>query len=163
MAQLSTDALFRQATVERLSNDEYAIMAPRAAAALMDAMSDEFSRRILSCSIRKGRSVDEICIEQGVPPSTCYKRMRHLMDIGAIVIERMVVPPTGKRYAVYRSAFSRLEVIWENGSLSAHATVNPDVAEKLQNVWLAMLRKEGKPQGRESLVARQAETGPASR
>ncbi len=124
---------------------EYAITGSPSAAALMEAMSDEFSRRILSCSILKGMSVDQICVEQGIPQSTCYKRIGKLVDAGVLVIERTVVPPTGKRCAVYRSAFSHLDVSWKNGALSAHATVNPDVADKLESLWAAKLRKEGQP------------------
>jgi len=142
VARQSTEALLRQATVERLSKNEYSIMAPGSAAAMMDALSDEFSRRILGCAVDKGRTIGEISVEQGIPQSTCYKRIKRMLEAGVIVIERLVVPPTGKKYALYRSTFSRLYVTWENGQLTARVAVNPGVAEKLQNAWLAMLRKK---------------------
>jgi len=146
VARRFTDGILRQATVERLSKHEYAITAPDSTAAMMEALSDEFSRRILGCAIKKGRTIGEIYVEQGIPPSTCYKRIKRLVESGVMVVERMIVPPTGKKYAVYRSTFSRLYVGWENGQLAARVTVNPEVAEKLENAWLAMLRKksEGK-------------------
>jgi hypothetical protein len=105
------------------------------------AIADEFSRRILGCSIEKGRTVDEICVEQGIPQSTCYKRIIHLVEIGAMVIERIFVSPSGKRFAVYRSAYSHIDISWGNGTLSAYATVNPDIAEKLENARLNRLNK----------------------
>jgi hypothetical protein len=163
VAELSTDGVVRQDTLEALSKDEYAIMAPNAATAMMEAMSDVFSRRILSCTVKKGMSVVEICVEQGIPQSTCYKRIGRLTDVGAMVIEKLVVPATGKKYAVYRSAFSRLDIVWEQGTLSAHVTVNPDAAEKLLNAWLVKLRKGDKPKASESLAPRRKETGLASR
>ena len=97
------------------------------------AMSDEFCRKILSCSVLQGKTVDEICEQEGIPQSTCYRRIRHLVDEGAMVIERIVVASTGRKYAVYRSSFSRFDVRMENGVLSAHVALNPAVAGKLRN------------------------------
>jgi hypothetical protein len=59
-----------------------------------------------------------------------------------MVTEGYVVPPSGKRYALYRSAFSRMDITWENGTLTANAVVNPDIADKLQNRRFAKLRKD---------------------
>ncbi|MDA4132939.1 MAG: hypothetical protein OK454_07420 [Thaumarchaeota archaeon] len=97
-------------------------------------MSDEFSRTILSTSVLRGKTVDEICEEEGIPQSSCYKRMRRLVDEGAMVVERMVVASTGRKYAVYRSAFARVDVTLAGGMLSAYATLNPAVADKLRNL-----------------------------
>ena len=106
-------------------------------AVVVEAMHDEYSRMILSSSVREGKTVDEICDENGIPQSTCYKRIRHLVDEGAMVVERIVVAPTGSKRAIYRSAFTRLEVRLENGLVSARATSNPAVADKLRD-WFRL-------------------------
>jgi len=100
---------------------------------MAEAISDEFSRLMLSSSVLQGKTVDEICEEGGIPQSSCYRRMRHLVDEGAMVIERIVVAPTGRKYAIYRSTFSRFDVRLENGVISVYATLNPAAADKLRN------------------------------
>jgi len=95
-------------------------------------MSDEYSKRILGCSVVKGRTVEEICLEQGIPQSTCYKRVRQLVQAGVMIVERIAASYSGQKYAVYRSVFSRMDVSWENGAMLAYATVNPEVSDKLR-------------------------------
>ena len=111
---------------------EGALLSPRLTEVIAEAVSDEFSRRIMSSSVARGMTVDEICDEEGIPQSTCYRRIRQLVDEGAMVVERIVLTTSGKRYAVYRSTFSRLDVKLENGVMSAHATLNPAAADKLR-------------------------------
>jgi hypothetical protein len=107
-------------------------LSPRLAAVVAEAISDEFSRTILSASMLQGKTVDEICDEEGIPPSTCYKRIGHLVDEGAMVVERIVVASTGRKYSIYRSAFSRLEVRLEDGVISAYGTMNAPAADKVR-------------------------------
>jgi predicted transcriptional regulator len=122
-----------QAVAEPPSNTEGLLLGPRLTEVMAEAISDEFSRLMLSTSVLQGKTVDEICEEGGIPQSTCYRRMRHLVDEGAMVIERIVVASTGRKYAIYRSTFSRFDVRLENGVMSVYAMLNPAVADKLRN------------------------------
>jgi transposase-like protein len=128
------------------------LLSPRLAAVVAEAMSDEFSMTILSSSVSQGKTVVEICNEEGIPQSTCYKRVRHLVDEGAMVVERIVVASTGRKYSVYRSAFSRLEVRLENGVISAKGTLNPAAAEKAR--WTSRVPESPHPLPRETVATR---------
>jgi predicted transcriptional regulator len=112
-------------------NAEGGLLSPRLTEVMTEAISDGVSRAMLSSTVLRGKTVEEICYEQGIPQSSCYRRMRRLIEQGAMVVERMVVASTGRKYAVYRSAFSRLDIRLENGVVSAYGTMNPDVAHKL--------------------------------
>ena len=133
---MSTVTAFKQEAPERPRSEVTA--SPRLASAIAEALADEFSTRIISSSILEGKSIDEICAQEIVPQSTCYRRMKHLVDEGVMVVERIVLLPEGKKRVVYRSAFSRVSVKLENGVLSARVAVNPDVADKLQRARLAV-------------------------
>lgn len=111
---------------------EGTLLSPRLAEVMAEAISDEMSRAILSSTVVRGKTVEEICYEQRIPQSSCYRRMRRLIDEGAMVVERMVVASTGRKYAIYRSAFSRLDIRLENGVISAYGTPNQAVAYKLR-------------------------------
>ncbi len=135
MAKEELSTAFLRQVAGPPSQDESALLGPRLTEVVAKAMSDEFCRRILSCSVLQGKTVDEISEEEGIPQSTCYRRIRHLVDEGAMVIERIVVASTGRKYAIYRSSFSRLDVRLENGVVSAYAALNPAVAGKLRNTF----------------------------
>jgi predicted transcriptional regulator len=130
--QLATEVL-GEAVAEPPSNAEVLLLGPRLTEVMAEAISDEFSRLMLSTSVLQGKTVDQIREEGGIPQSTCYRRMRHLVDEGAMVIERIVVAPTGRKYAIYRSTFSRFDVKLENGVMTMYATLNPAAADKLRN------------------------------
>jgi len=127
---------------EEKSNHAYPSVAINSEAAMMEALSDEFSRRILSSIVERAKSIGEISVERGIPPSTCYKRIKHLLDTEVIVVERIVLPPTGKKYALYRSAFREFRMSWQEGQFTARVVVNTDVAAKLEKGWLATIRKD---------------------
>jgi hypothetical protein len=103
---------------------------------VLNALADEFSRRIVSSTVSEGKTVQEISLEQAVPLSTCYRRTSDLARNGLLMVERIVVTGEGKRYAVYRSSFKGVEMASNLELLSASAELNPDVAEKFHRMWL---------------------------
>jgi hypothetical protein len=94
---------------------------------ILNALGDEISRRILTSAIASGRSVEEISVEQNLPLSTCYRRIRHLVDEGLMILERLVITPAGKRFAIYRTSFS----------VAAEITPNLEVLDKLRTRWMS--------------------------
>ena len=131
---MATTARFQQR-----GNDKAAVMIVlngALARCVVEALSDEFSRRIVSSTVDEGKTVQEISLEQAVPLSTCYRRASGLANEGLLMVERIVVTGEGKRYAVYRSSFRGVEIISNLEVISATAELNPDVAEKFNRMWL---------------------------
>jgi hypothetical protein len=98
----------------------------------LTALSDEFSRRILVSTVSKGKTVQEISAEQAVPLSSCYRRAHDLVDRGLLVVEKIVVTAEGKRYAIFRSCFERVEIELNLSEISVSVKMNEDVADKFQ-------------------------------
>jgi len=105
--------------------------------AILSALGDESSRKILTSAIARGKTVEEISAEQNLPLSTCYRRMRNLLSGGLMILERTVVTPAGKRYAVYRTTFSRAAIGFNGGEIAVEVTPNMDIIEKLRRKWLS--------------------------
>ncbi len=103
---------------------------------VLNALADEFSRRIVSSTVGEGKTVQEISLEQAVPLSTCYRRTSELARNGLLMVERIVVTGEGKRFAVYRSSFRGVQMASNLELLTASAELNPDVAEKFHRMWL---------------------------
>ena len=104
---------------------------------LLSALGDESSRRILTSAIASGKTVEEISAEQDLPLSTCYRRIRHFVDEGLMILERLVVTQAGKRFAVYRTTFSDVTIRFYPGEIAVETTPNMEVLEKLRTRWLS--------------------------
>jgi hypothetical protein len=108
-------------------------------ATLLSALGDEASRSILNSAISCGKTVEDISAEHGLPLSTCYRRINQLVGEGLMIVERMVITPSGKRYAVFRTTFSRATINFDYGELSVELTPNEDVVEKVRNKRLSSI------------------------
>jgi len=125
--------------LEHKENDkvgEMIVLNGALARGILTALADEFSRRIVSSTVKEGKTVQEISLEQAVPLSTCYRRTGELSRNGLLMVERIVVTGEGKRYAVYRSSFTSVQISSNIEVTSASARINPDVAEKFHLLWM---------------------------
>lgn len=100
--------------------------------AMLDALGDEPSRTILRTAISSGKTIEQIAEEQGLALSTCYRRVRKLVDMGLMLLERTVVTRAGKRFGVYRTAFATATVWFDAEEVRIEVSPNPDVVDKLR-------------------------------
>lgn len=122
--------------------DFQTVAIPEVERAVLVAISDDSSRKIMASTIYAGKTIEEIVAETGVPPSTAYRRIHDLCERGVLVLERVVVTATGRRYSIYRSAFKDVKVDIEAGRLAVAVTPNRDVAEKLYKKWRSIIGPE---------------------
>lgn len=126
-----------QEAKSRDQSEDMAIRSAEMSKAFLSALGNESSRRILDSAITCGKTVEQISAEQRLPLSTCYRRVREFMDEGLMILEKMVVTQTGKRYAVYRTSFSRATISFNGGEVSVGIFPNLDIIEKLRRRWLS--------------------------
>lgn len=105
---------------------------------ILNVLGDELSRRILTSAITSGRSVEQISAEQNLPLSTCYRRIRHLVDEGLMIQERIVISQAGKRFAIYRTSFSDVAITFDRGEVAAEITPNFAILDRLRTRWMSM-------------------------
>jgi hypothetical protein len=107
--------------------------------AVVSSLLDGSSRKILMSTIEAAKTVESISAETGVPLSSCYRKIADLVSERMLVIERMVMTPTGKKYAIYRSAISGIHIDMGRGRIAVSVMPNADVTEKVRSAWLAHL------------------------
>jgi DNA-binding HxlR family transcriptional regulator len=83
--------------------------------AILEALCDQNSRKILSSILLKSLSIQEICFEQDIAPSTCYRRMRALLADGIVV--RKLVMSQGKKSSSYAATFKSVTIGFDSGKL----------------------------------------------
>ena len=108
------------------------------AQAFIQGLADEYSRKILLSAIPGAKSVEDLSRENGIPLSSCYRRVHELLDAQLLLIERIVLTPEGKKYELLRSAYRAVTVSLVGGVMRVDVEINEDVAEKLRRMWLTM-------------------------
>lgn len=67
------------------------------------AMSDRYARKILASTILEAKSIEEISRENGIPISTCYRRVHELIRLQLLKTESTIVTTAGKRFETFKS------------------------------------------------------------
>ena len=102
------------------------------------AISDELSKRILLSVASEGKTAQQISVEGALPLSSCYRRIRELVEQGLVVVERIVVTPEGRRYALYRGSFRSVEMAADLSQVMVTAEINAAVADKFRLKWFCL-------------------------
>jgi DNA-binding Lrp family transcriptional regulator len=106
--------------------------------ALIRALADEYSRKILLGTISRATSVEELSQAQGIPISTAYRRVGEMREIGLLTVEKTIITQEGKKFETFRSAFRAIHVDLNQGEIVIDAELNEDVATRLSRLWSSM-------------------------
>ena len=92
--------------------------------AILNALLDDYSRKILDSTIDKAKSITEIIREQNIPMTSTYRRVKLLVDSKLIKVERSMVTEDGKRYYLYLSSIKNASIKYNEGELIVEITPN---------------------------------------
>ena len=95
---------------------------------IVDALLDEYSRKILDSTIDESKSITDIMREQDIPMTSTYRRVKSLMDNKLVRVERSMVTDDGKRYFLYLSNIKDASIQFNKGELLVEIT--PNIREK---------------------------------
>ena len=95
---------------------------------IVNALLDEYSRKILDSTIDEAKSITDIMREQDIPMTSTYRRVKLLMDNKLVKVERSMVTHDGKRYFLYLSNIKDASILFNKGELIVEIT--PNIREK---------------------------------
>jgi len=93
--------------------------------AVLLAMSDRYMRRIIAATMVDDKSIEDIAKEKEIPVSTCYRRVRELVGLRLLRIERTIITETGKKFETYKCAFSDAKISMSSVGFAVEVTVIP--------------------------------------
>jgi DNA-binding transcriptional ArsR family regulator len=105
---------------------------------ILSALSDEYSRKILTATIEMALSALELSKKYEIPITTVYRRIEELVEAGLIAAVKSGRTTDGKWYDLYRSLLRRIDVSFENGDVRIDVTVNEHVADKFTRMWTSI-------------------------
>ncbi len=94
-------------------------------AEILKLMSDEYMRKIVASAASAAKSVEEISKENGIPISTCYRRVRELVDTGILREQSIILNGEGKKYQTYSSELKEARINLSNKGLTIETTFLP--------------------------------------
>lgn len=98
--------------------------------ALLTALADEPSAKILASTAFQPRSVMDLIRDEAIPSSSAYRRVHELEEAGLLVVARTIVNPDGKSYQMYKATFREVSVAFRAGEIEIQATPNLDAVQK---------------------------------
>ena len=93
---------------------------------VLDALSDDYSRKILNYTIEQPRSVVDIVKALDVPMTTAYRRVNTLTDQKLLKVTGSIVTDDGKKYFLYQSKIKAIYVVFGLESLNVQIIENKD-------------------------------------
>jgi DNA-binding Lrp family transcriptional regulator len=90
---------------------------PKERDAILLALSDEYSRRILFSANASAKKVEDIANETGIPVSTCYRRLKELVALGLLSAERIVITDDGKKSVIFQSSVESASIVISSGEI----------------------------------------------
>src|SRR3972149_3891461 len=84
--------------------------------ALLEALADEQSAKILAATAVQPRSVMDLIPGGGIPSSSAYRRVHDLEGGGLLVVAKTVLMSDGKTYSMYKATFRELNVTFQAGA-----------------------------------------------
>lgn len=103
--------------------------------ALLRALADEYSSRILSSTAWRSLSVMDLVRDEGIPSTSAYRRVNELKEQGLLAVDRIVLTKDGKKFDLYKSTFREVNITFRRGSLEVTAIPNRDIFEKTLSLF----------------------------
>jgi len=105
---------------------------------ILSALSDQYSRKILTATVTQPVSALDLSKTYQIPITTVYRRIEELVEAGLIAAVKSGRTADGKWYDLYRSLLKRIDVGFEDGDVRIEVVVNEHVADKFTRMWISI-------------------------
>lgn len=87
-----------------LSYDNHAVAMP-----ILQELVDGVSHRIVISTIDTAKTAAQVSVENSLPLSSTYKKIRKLQSVGILFVEKIDLDGKGKKVVYYRSRVKSME------------------------------------------------------
>lgn len=105
---------------------------------ILTALSDEYSRQILTATAQKPLSALDISKNYEIPITTVYRRIEELVEAGLLAAVKSGRTTDGKWYDLYRSLLLRIDVTFDGVDVRINATLNDHMSDKFTRMWTSI-------------------------
>ena len=105
---------------------------------ILTALSDIYSRQILSATIDEPLSALELSKNHGIPITTVYRRLEELVEAGLIAAVKSGRTTDGKWYDLYKSLLLRIDISFDGAVVRIDAKLNEHLSDRFTRLWTSI-------------------------
>src|SRR5215469_13716801 len=99
--------------------------------AILVALSDNESQKILEVAIYQPKSVNQIIHESNLSHSTAYRKIKWLVKEKLLIVDKIEITETGKKSNFFRTILRSFKVKYEHNNVVIEAEQNTDTLRKI--------------------------------
>ena len=99
--------------------------------AILVALADVESQKILDVAMYQPKSVNQIIQESNLSHSTAYRKIRWLVREKLLIVDKIEITETGKKSSLFRTLLRSFKVEYEHDNVIIEAERNSDTLRKI--------------------------------
>lgn len=99
--------------------------------AVLNVLSDEQSMRIIHCTKKNAKSMNEIIQETNIARTTVHRKISSMVDDGLLYVENFTISKDGKKSMLFRGRISNIQIKHERDNIILMIEENPSRTSKL--------------------------------
>ena len=107
------------------------VKSQRAKRAILASLADEEMMKILDSTVYQSKSIGNIIVETSIAYTTCYRKVKWLLNEGLLVVDKIVITKEGKKFSLFHSVLRSINVKYENNNIVIEAEENFDIIKRI--------------------------------
>jgi DNA-binding transcriptional ArsR family regulator len=105
---------------------------------ILVALSDVYSRQILTATIGEPLSALELSKKYAIPITTVYRRLEELNEAGLIATVKSGRTTDGKWFDLYRALLLRIDISFDGADVRIDAELNEHLSDRFTRMWTSI-------------------------
>jgi len=114
------------------------IKSQRAKKAILASLADEEMVKILDSVMIYSKSINEIIRETNIAYTTCYRKVKWLLEGGLVIVDKIVITKEGKKFSLFHTVLKSINVKYENKDVIIEAEENYDIIKKTMSRFYSL-------------------------
>ncbi len=114
------------------------IKSQRAKKAILAALADEEMIKILDSVMIYSKPINEIIRETNIAYTTCYRKIKWLLEEGLVIVDKIVITKEGKKFSLFHSVLKSINVKYENKDIIIESEQNYDIIKKIMSRFYSL-------------------------
>jgi predicted transcriptional regulator len=103
--------------------------------AILVALADNESQKILEIAMYQPKSVNQIIQESNLSHSTAYRKIKWLVKEKLLIVDKIEITETGKKSSFFRTILRSFKVKYEHNNVVIEAEQNSNIRKITENFF----------------------------
>jgi len=113
------------------------IKGQRAKKAILAALAEKMVK-IMDSVMIYSKSINDIIRETNIAYTTCYRKVKWLLEEGLVIVDKIVITKEGKKFSLFHTVLKSNNVKYENKDVIIEAEENYDIIKKTMSRFYSL-------------------------